>query len=68
MKQFRKPLKKVYQYDMGNNFIKEWNSVQEVYDNLRITKSDINLVCNIGKNMKSKSKRKSAGGYIWKYK
>ena len=49
--------KKVYQYDLIGNFIKEWNSIQEVEKNLKI--SNISSVCY--------GKRKTAGGYIWRY-
>jgi hypothetical protein len=49
--------KKVNQYDKDNNFIKTWNSIndaQKYYSNYHI-----NECC--------KKRRKTAGGYIWKY-
>lgn len=51
-------IKAVLQYDMEGNFIKEWESIvsaQKVYGYIHI--SD---VC--------KGRRKTAGGYKWKYK
>lgn len=44
----------VYQYDKSMNFIKEWNSVGET--NIQ----HVGDVCN--------GKRKTAGGFIWKWK
>ena len=51
--------KKVNQYDLKNNFIKKWNSISEASKELNIDNSSISAVC--------KNKRKTAGGYIWKY-
>lgn len=50
--------KKVMQFDLNNNFLKEWNSIKEakIYTNS----------CHIG--CCCSGKRKTAGGYIWKYK
>lgn len=47
----------VLQYDLKNNFIKKWANIKEAQDNLKIF--HISDCC--------KGKRKSAGGYIWKY-
>ena len=49
--------KKVRQYDLNKNFIKQWNSIQEAQDTLKIT--NISAVC--------RKKQKSAGGYLWEY-
>lgn len=54
-----KTQKNVYQYDKNNNFIKEYNSAEEVFRILKISPSHIGECC--------KGKRKTAGGYIWKY-
>lgn len=51
--------RKVYQYDIDNNFIKQWENVQEIYNKLKINKSSIYLCCS--------NKINSAGGFIWKY-
>lgn len=51
--------KKINQYDLNNNFIKQWNSITEASDTLKINASSITKVC--------KNKRKAAGGYVWKY-
>jgi hypothetical protein len=50
--------KKVIQYDKENNFIKEWDSIKEVKEITGIT--HISSCC--------RGKRKTAGGYIWRYK
>lgn len=52
--------KKVVQYDKNYNLIKEFNSMIEAQNELKINKSNI-CQCCLGK-------RKTAGGYIWKYK
>ncbi len=52
--------KKVNQYDLDGNFLKEWKCMNEVYRVLNISHQNISKCC-----MK---KRKTAGGYIWKYK
>lgn len=48
----------VLQYDLNENFIKEWPSAKEAYRQLKI--SHITACC--------REERKSAGGFIWKYK
>lgn len=50
---------KILQYDLNNNFIKEWNSAHDVQKELGINNANIIQVC--------KGKRNQAGGYIWKY-
>lgn len=53
--------KKVIQYDMDGNFIKEWDYVLEAAYSLgKKTGAAITEVCN--------GKRKSIYGYVWKYK
>lgn len=52
--------KVVLQYDMNLNLIKEWPSIIDAEQNLNIAHSDISK-CAL-------HKRRSAGGYIWKYK
>ncbi len=48
----------ILQYDINLNFIKEWPSIKDIEDTLHIYHvSD----CALGK-------RRSAGGYIWRYK
>lgn len=51
---------KILQYDLNNNFIKEWESSLLVNKILKINNSHIRECCN--------NKRKSAGGFIWKNK
>ena len=51
--------KKVDQYDLQGNFIKRWNGMIDVQNELGINRNNINSCClNI---------RKTAGGFVWKY-
>jgi len=50
--------KKVYQYDLDNNFIKE-TTINQANKELNIPKSNITECC--------KGRRNRAGKYIWKY-
>ena len=52
--------KPIIQYDKEGNFIKEWECANDVERVLGISNKHIGSVC-LGK-------RKSCGGYIWKYK
>lgn len=56
----RKTKIKIEQYSLDGKFIKEWDSALDVQNELKIAKSNIASVC--------KGKRKTTGGYIWKYK
>ena len=51
--------KPVIQYDKNFIKIKKWDSIANAARILKINPSDISTVC--------KGKRKTAGGYIWKY-
>lgn len=53
-------IKKVLQYDLEENFIKEWDSISSAEKELKICRGKILLVC--------KGKRKKTGGFIWRYK
>lgn len=55
---FGRKKKAVLQYDLQNNFIKEWHSITEASKTLNLNK--IWEVCN--------GKRNKCGNYIWKYK
>lgn len=50
--------KKVYQYDLLGNFIKEWRCLSDVQRHLNILVTHITACCN--------GRQKTAGGYIWK--
>lgn len=50
---------KVNQYDKRNNFIKTWGSIIEASKELNINAT---CICN-----NCKCRRKSAGGFIWRY-
>lgn len=52
--------KAVLQYDKQMNFIKEWGSITEAAEELKLNSSNICAVL--------KGKTKTAGGFIWKYK
>lgn len=52
--------KYVIQYDSNNNFIKEWISMKEASRQLNICNVNISSVC--------RGYRKTAGGFIWKFK
>lgn len=48
--------KKVYQYDLAGNFLKEWNSVKE---------AELEIGKGVGNCARGKSK--TSNGFIWKY-
>jgi hypothetical protein len=50
----------ILQYDMQNNFIKEWGCIITVEQTLNLSKGSINKC--------AKGKLKNAGGFVWKYK
>ena len=53
------PSVKIIQYDLQNNFIKEWESMKIASKKLNICRTNISECC--------RNLRKTAGGYIWKY-
>ncbi len=54
-----KKSKKVAQYDLNGNFIKEWNSLAEVERKLNIKTANLCSCC--------KERYKQTGGFVWKY-
>ena len=54
-------MRKINQYDLQGNFIKQWNSIIDFLkeNNLNLKNSNITTCC--------KGKRKNAYGFIWKY-
>ena len=50
--------KRIGQYEMNGNFIREWNSLIEASNSLNISIGNISAAIN--------GKRNHAGGYIWK--
>jgi len=52
--------KSILQFDINGNFIKEWESARKVYQEINIEYKNISACCY--------GKRKTAGGYIWKFK
>lgn len=52
--------KKVIQYDLQGNFIKEWNSMMDIERKMNISHTSVSLCC--------RNKVKNIRGYIWKYK
>lgn len=57
---FIKNERAVLQFDINNNFIKEWSSAKEAANALNLTKNKIQACC--------RNEQKSSGGFIWKYK
>lgn len=51
--------KRVIQYDKQGNFIRKWDCILDIKRELNIDNSQIGACCN--------GKRKSAGGYVWRY-
>jgi hypothetical protein len=51
--------KSILQFDKNGSFIKEWESARKVYQILNIEYKNISACCY--------GKRKTAGGYIWKF-
>lgn len=51
--------KPIVQYDLQNNFIKNWKSATDIQNELKINGGAISACC--------KNKRKSAGKFRWKY-
>ena len=51
--------RKVKQYDLENNYIKTFEYIRDAEKELNIDESSIAKCCRL--------KRKTAGGYIWKY-
>ena len=51
--------KRIQQYDLKNDLIRNWSSIKDASQNLKISNGHICSCC--------KGKRKSAGGFIWKY-
>lgn len=52
--------KPVLQYDLNMNFIREWKTAKDVFNNLNISYKNISSCCL--------NKRKNAGKFIWKFK
>lgn len=51
--------KRIQQYDLKNDLIRNWSSIKDASQKLKISNGHICSCC--------KGKRKSAGGFIWKY-
>lgn len=51
--------RKIIQYDLQGNFIKEWNSQKEASSQLGINQGSISNCC--------KGKAPTVGGYVWKF-
>lgn len=52
--------KKVMQYDLQGNFIREWNCMMDIEREINISHTSISLCC--------RNKVENTRGYIWKYK
>lgn len=51
--------KKIYQFSLDGDFIKEWENIYEILSEIKIQKSSIYRCCE--------GLYKQAGGYVWKY-
>lgn len=51
--------KKILQFDLDGNFLKEWECTKDIERNLSIHHSNISACC--------KGRLKTSGGYIWRY-
>ena len=58
---YARQTRKVYQYSLSGEFIKEWNSVYEIQEELGFNENTIRNVCNNNKE------HLSAYGYQWSY-
>jgi group I intron endonuclease len=54
-------IKKIKQYDMDGNFIKEWNSSHEAAEKLNLSQGNIVTVAS------KSGRRKSTGGFKWEW-
>jgi hypothetical protein len=54
--------RKIYQYDLDNNFIREFNYINEAVSYLSLSQNSKNGIIGC-----ARGRRKSAYGYIWKY-
>ena len=52
-------MRKVVQYDLQGNIVKNWNSISDASRELGIARANISACC--------RNKRKIAGGFAWKY-
>lgn len=52
--------KPILQFSLESEFIREWESINEIQRQLDISKGNISSCCNF--------KRKTCGGFIWRYK
>ena len=55
----RNRIKKVLQYDLQGNFIREWKSLSDINSKLNFPIGNISQVCN--------GKRNKAHNFIWRY-
>ena len=53
-------MKPVNQYDEKMNFLKEWSSIKEASESLKVNHSNIVACC--------KNRQKTSYGFVWKYK
>ena len=52
--------RKIYQLDVNNNIIKEWDTIKDAYETYKLSRTAINAVLS--------GKTKTSGGYYWCYK
>lgn len=54
--------KKVIQYDLDGNFLKEWGSLGEIQRKTKLSKANVSKCCQ------QKKGYKTVGGFVWKFK
>lgn len=50
----------ILQFSLGGEFIREWSHMKEAWETLKLSQSNVSMCCT--------GKRKSCGGFKWKYK
>lgn len=71
LKFYESKKKKIMQFDLNENFIREWDSIKEAAETLNLCKSRISVVCRYNNSFEDDdklNKLKEHGGFIWKFK
>ena len=63
----RKRMKPISQFDLHGNWIKDFNGLAEMHDEIGLDKRGVQIVCNNWRDNTEKGS-KQCGGFIWKYK
>jgi len=66
-KSARKRMKPISQFNLDGNWIRDFNGLAEMHDELKLNKRNVQNVCNNWETNSLKGS-KECGGFIWKYK